>query len=159
MTTNSIGEPVVRQTRARAPVETVYSLWVEPEKLLRWMGVSADLDPRPGGTFRINVTGRDVAVGEYTAVEAGSRLAFTWGWEAPGHPIPPGSSSVEVTFTQEGEITIVRVAHSGLPASEKMNTAYGWQHYLTRLGMAAIGRESGPDPWVVPEAHGSTAPS
>ena len=149
--TSSANEPIVRQTRARAPIETVFSLFVDPDNMIRWMGVSADLDPRPGGKFRINVTGRDIAVGEYKEVVPNERLVFTWGWEAPGHPLPPGSTTVEVTFTQQGEITIVRVEHRDVPKAEEMNMAYGWQHYLSRLGIVAIGRDPVPDPWVVPE--------
>ena len=150
MTTNQ-GEPVVRQSRIRVPAETVYSLFIDPEKMRRWLGVSAELDPKPGGICRINVTGRDIMRGEFKEVVPNEKLVLSWGWEAPGHPIPPGSSEVEITFTQQGDQTIVRIEHRGLARSEEMNQAYGWQHYLGRLGMTAIGRDPGPDPWLVPE--------
>lgn len=148
--TNNVNEPIVRQARARAPLEAVYAYFVDREKMLQWMGVSADLDPQPGGRFRINVTGRDIAVGEYLEVVPNQRLVFTWGWEAPGHPLPPGSTTVEVTFTQQGEVTVARVEHRDVPKAEWMNTAYGWQHYLSRLGLVAVSRDPGPDSWAVP---------
>ncbi len=149
--TSTDSEPVVRQSRIRAPAETLFTFFTDPEKMLLWMGVEAQLDPRPGGLCRVNVTGRDILRAEYTEIVPNEKIVFSWGWEAPGHPLPPGSSTVEITFTQQGELTIVRVAHHGLPRAEQLNQAYGWQHYLGRLGMAAIGRDSGPDPWVVPE--------
>lgn len=144
-------EPVVRQTRIRAPAETVFGYFLDPEKMVRWMGTAAQLEPRPGGLFRVNVTGRDILRAEYVEIVPNEKLLLSWGWEAPGHPLPPGSSTVQITFTQQGEVTLVRVAHLGLPRQEQLNQAYGWQHYLGRLGMAAVGRDAGPDPWLVPE--------
>ena len=46
-----------------------------------WMGVAALLDPRPGGTFRVDANGRDVVIGEYVEVEPPHRVVFTWGFE------------------------------------------------------------------------------
>jgi uncharacterized protein YndB with AHSA1/START domain len=150
MTSTSQPEPTVRQVRIRAPRELVFAHWVEPEKMLKWLGVSAELDPKPGGICRINVTGRDIMRGEFKEVVPNEKLVLSWGWEAAGHPIPVGSTEVEVGFTENGEQTIVRVEHRGLPKSEELNQAYGWQHYLGRLGVLCVGRDPGPDPWVVP---------
>lgn len=149
--TSTPEEPVVRQSRIRVPPDTLYKYFTDRELLLKWMGVDAQIDLKPGGLFRVNVTGRDILQAEYKEIVPNEKLVFSWGWEAPGHPLPPGSSRVEITFTPQGEVTIVRIAHYGLPKAEELNQAYGWQHYLGRLGMAAIGREPVPDPWVVPE--------
>jgi predicted enzyme related to lactoylglutathione lyase len=40
------------------------------------------------------VTGEDVARGEYVEVLPNERVVFTWGWEADGHPVPPGYSDL-----------------------------------------------------------------
>ena len=65
--------------------------------MLRWKGVSADLDPRPGGVYRVDMNGRDVAKGEYLEVVPHSRVVFTWGWEGEESAVPPGSTTVEIT--------------------------------------------------------------
>ncbi|MEK7214102.1 MAG: SRPBCC family protein [Chloroflexota bacterium] len=143
---------IERQIRIRAGRDLVFSYFTDPVKMTAWQGITAELDPKPGGTYRINVTGRDIVRGEFTAVEPPERIAMTWGWETQGHPIKPGSTQVEITFTEEGETTRVKIRQTGVAAPERLNTAYGWQHYLTRLGLVASGRDPGPDPWADPKA-------
>ena len=84
--------------------------------------------------------------GEYVEVVPYSRVVFTWGWECEGATVPPGSSRVEVTFESDGDHTIVRLRHYGLPADEMDGHSEGWDHYMSRLAMAATGIDPGPDP-------------
>ena len=116
----------------------------------QWKGVEAQLDPRPGGIYRVNVTGRDIARGEYVEIVPYTKVVFTWGWEGDGAPLPPGGSTVEVTLTPEGSTTIVRLRHLGLTEQLATEHAVGWNHYLPRLVDAAAGRDPGPDPWTQP---------
>ena len=67
------------------------------------MGTSVTIDPRPGGIYKVNVTGRDIARGEYLDVAPDSRVVFTWGWEGEGSPVPPGSSTVEISLVPDGD--------------------------------------------------------
>ncbi len=41
----------------------------------------------------------------------------------------------------------VELTHSGLVPSEAAKHAIGWPHFTERLGLAASGRDPGPDPW------------
>lgn len=43
-------------------------------------GVKAELDPRPGGVYRVWMDADTVARGEYVEVESPRRVVFTWGW-------------------------------------------------------------------------------
>ena len=89
----------------------------------------------------------DIAKGEYVEVTPFSRVVFTWGWESEGNPVPPGSSTVEITLVPDGEGTLVRLRHSGLPTDHaREQHSQGWAHYLNRLTFAAEGRDPGPDP-------------
>ena len=90
----------------------------------------------PGGVFRFRTTvhPRYTASGEYVVVEAPSRIVFTWGWEpnpdlAEGqHDLPPGASTVEMTLVADGEGTILRLRHSGLPSEAACRFhAMGWE--------------------------------
>jgi uncharacterized protein YndB with AHSA1/START domain len=137
---------VVREVRIQARPETVFAFFTDPAKMMQWKGTVAMLDARPGGIYRVNVTGRDVARGEYLDVQPYTRIVFTWGWEGEGHPVPPGSSTVEVTFIPDGDGTIVRLRHSGLSPEMAEEHAKGWEHYLARLVEAAEGRDPGIDP-------------
>jgi uncharacterized protein YndB with AHSA1/START domain len=140
--------PVEREVLIDAPPEEIFKFFVDPEQMIRWKGVEATLDPRPGGIYRVNVTGEDVVRGEYVEVSPYERVVFTWGWEGEGNPVPPGSSTVEITLVPDGEATLVRLRHHGLPGGPEDRHAQGWEHYLARLAGAAAGRDAGPDPWV-----------
>jgi len=113
----------------------------------RWKGQDVILEPSPGGRFRARLNDRAIARGEFVEVDPPHRVVFTWGWEGEGHPVQPGSSTVEVTLTPDGDGTLVRLVHSGLPSDEeRKNHASGWDHYLSRLVAAAEGGDPGPDP-------------
>jgi uncharacterized protein YndB with AHSA1/START domain len=87
------------------------------------------------------------ARGTYLEVVPYSRIVFTWGWDGDTYGMPPGSSTVEVTLTPDGDGTHVRLVHRGLKThdSREQHTR-GWQMYLTRLAVAATGGDPGPDP-------------
>jgi uncharacterized protein YndB with AHSA1/START domain len=139
--------PVEREVRIDAPPEVIFKFFVDPEQMIRWKGVEATLDPRPGGIYRVNVTGADIVRGEYVEVSPNERVVFTWGWEGEGNPVPSGSSTVEITLVPDGATTLVRLRHHGLPGGPEDRHAEGWEHYLARLAAAAAGRDAGPDPW------------
>jgi uncharacterized protein YndB with AHSA1/START domain len=116
--------------------------------MIQWMGRRAELDPRPGGAYRIDVAGEHVARGEYVELDLPHRVVFTWGWEG-GDAVPPGASTVEITLTPQDGGTLVRLEHRDLPTQESREAhGHGWDHYLERLVVAAAGGDAGPDPWV-----------
>jgi len=139
---------VTREVRIEARPETVFPFFTEPDKLMRWMGVEAELDPQPGGVYRVHVSKDWVARGEFVSVEPFVRVAFTWGWENNVMQVPPGASLIEVTLTPDGDATVVRLTHSRLPSEEAIAShTDGWEHFLARLQIAAAGGDPGPDPW------------
>lgn len=148
---------VERQIRIAAQPEVVFSFFTDPVKMVQWKGMDAALDPRPGGIYRVNVTGRDIAVGTYTEITPFTRIVFTWGWE--NSPIPPGSTTVEVDLTPDGDGTLLRLRHRGLAGVTAEEHAMGWDHYLPRLAEIAAGGDPGADPWIqVPPQDVTHAP-
>ena len=141
---------VEREVRVEADPETVFPFFTDPEKIVRWVGVGATLDPRPGGVFYLNtVTGHSFA-GEYVVVEPHRRVVFTWGYgnfPEEQNPLPPGSSTVEVELVPDGEATIVRLTHR-VPAELVDFHLIGWENYLGRLAIVASGGDPGPDPFL-----------
>ena len=137
---------VERELRVEAEPEVVFSFFTDPEKMVRWMGVGATLDPRPGGVFRVNAVGQQCFEGEYLEVEPHSRIVLSWGYGNFPHPnpLPPGSSTVEVLFLPDGDGTIVRLSHR-VPSELADFHSMGWEHYLERLKIAASGGDPGPD--------------
>jgi uncharacterized protein YndB with AHSA1/START domain len=138
---------VEQSVRIDAPPSTVFRYFVDPARMCAWMGVDAVADARPGGVYRVDVTGRDVAVGEYVELVPDERVVWTWGFQ-DSDTMPPGSTTVEVTLEADGDATVVRLRHLGLPDAERVrNHRAGWGHYLARLEVAAVGGDAGPDPW------------
>jgi uncharacterized protein YndB with AHSA1/START domain len=146
---------VERTISIAAAPETVWDFFVDPAKLKRWMGIDAELNPQPGGVYRCEVIPGHVALGEYVELDPPHRLVFTWGWEKSGDQetaVPPGSSTIEVELTAEGDGTSVRFVHRDLPNAEATAShAHGWDHYLPRLEVAAAGGDPGEDPWLTQE--------
>ena len=124
---------IERELTIAARPETVFSYFVDPERIVRWMGTTAELDATPGGIFRIDYNGTDIARGEFVEVDPPRRVVFTWGWEAPGDATPPGASTVEVTLTPDGDGTRVHLRHSGLAAATVDGHAQGWDQFLPTL--------------------------
>jgi uncharacterized protein YndB with AHSA1/START domain len=129
-----------------ASPEIVYPYFTDPEKMARWMGIDHKLDPVPGGEYRVDINGRDVAVGEFVELDPPSRLVFTFGWDG-SDDVPPGSSTIEVVLRAEAGGTRLHFTHRGLPPSRAADHGQGWNHYLPRLQAAASGRDAGPDTW------------
>ena len=161
---------IEHEVRVAARPETVFGYFTDPAKFVQWMGAHATLDPRPGGVCRIafgptrsqvesiaavlgiaaTPAGGDilgVVTGEFVDVDPPRYIAFTWGWEEEPLAVPPQSTAVEVSFTPDGDETIVRLVHRRLPPAAVAFHRAGWDHYLPRLATVAGGGDPGPDPW------------
>jgi uncharacterized protein YndB with AHSA1/START domain len=136
---------LVREIVIDATPETIWPFLVEPDQHVRWLGTVAELDPRPGGVYRVLVQGRHQSGGEFVEVVPQQKVVFSFGWDEPGHPIPAGSTTVEISLHPEGEKTLVRLVHRGLPADAVKDHTYGWDRYVERLAIVATGGDPGPD--------------
>jgi uncharacterized protein YndB with AHSA1/START domain len=135
----------VREIVVKASPATVFPYLVDPDLMVQWLGRSVKLDPRPGGIVQLNCGGNEGA-GEFIDIVADERVVFTFGWSEPGHPIPPGSTEVEISLTPQGEDTLVRLTHRGLPEDAVSDHEDGWGFYLARLGMLMSGETPEADP-------------
>jgi uncharacterized protein YndB with AHSA1/START domain len=141
----------------------VFGFFTDPARYVQWMGSEADLEPVPGGVYRVRMADGFSAAGRFVEVAYPRLVAFTWGFaddEAAsrtkregGEPggagaMPAGSTRVTVTLagTADGE-TLLTLRHENLP-SEALREGHdvAWNTYLPRLVLRAAGADPGPDP-------------
>jgi uncharacterized protein YndB with AHSA1/START domain len=128
-----------------APREEVFRWFVDPELLVRWIGIDAQLEPWPGGRFRFEIAEGEWCSGRYLEVVPGRRVVVTWGWDSGAIPVPPGSSTVTVDLLEHPEGTLVRLVHSDLAPEMRRLHAEGWSRFLARLAAVVAGRDPGED--------------
>ena len=138
-------EPLIKTIDIAAPCEYVFDFIVQPGNMVRWIGVDAYLDPRPGGVVRIDPNGRDVIRGVVLEIVRPTRIVFTWGWERSDTRVPAGSTIVEITLAPLGGGTRLTLVHRKLPQDMRDGHDAGWRHYLGRLKIVAEGGEPGTD--------------
>ena len=141
---------VRRETHIPAPPAAVFALMTDPEKILRWMGTEAQVEPQPGGLYLVNVTGARFARGSFREVVPVHRLAYSFGWDG-SEDVPPGSSLVEIDLIDRDGGTLLCMTHSGFSTEAQCAShARGWAHYLGRLGIVAAGGDPGIDLGLAP---------
>ena len=135
---------IEQRIRISASPRTLWNFWTDPALLCEWWGIRAEVEPQPGGIFRV-VMSEDglVMSGTYDVLEPFHRLAFTFGWEGNpmGEALAPGSTYVEVTLTPvDGETELV-LRHSELPETYVAEHAKGWALFFgERLAIAVANR-------------------
>ena len=136
---------IVIERRVNAPPSAVYAYLTNSERWAEWQGEEATVDARRGGLFRMRMATGQTARGQFLELVPDTRVVFTWGWvDVPG--IPPGSTTVEIDLVADGDATLVRLTHRGVPPDGHDAHRVGWQHYLPRLALRAEGGDPGPDP-------------
>jgi uncharacterized protein YndB with AHSA1/START domain len=134
---------VVHELVLPRPREQVFAFFTDPGRLVRWLGLGAELEPVPGGRFRFEVQPGQYGEGEYVEVAPPSRVAFTWGWTDPAWHLPPGASLVEVELTEVPGGTRLRLVHHRLPGDLRALHDEGWATFLARLAAVAGDRDPG----------------
>lgn len=131
---------IERTVRIAASPETVWTFWTEPQRLVEWWGTDAELEAEPGGLFRVTMEHGPVMRGAFTELDPPHRLVFTFGWEnnAPGEPLAPGTTRVEVTMTPDNGETVLVLRHFDMPTTQAPEHEKGWTYFLgDRLAAAA----------------------
>jgi uncharacterized protein YndB with AHSA1/START domain len=146
----------------------VFGFFTDPDRYVQWMGSSAELEPVPGGVYRVSMADGFAAAGRFVAVSFPHVVVFSWGFaddEAasrtkhagaePGgadaglgaRAMPAGSTRVTVTLLDENGGTRLTLRHENLP-SESLREGHdvAWNTYLPRLAVRAAGGDPGPDP-------------
>lgn len=63
----------------RANPETISTY---PDKMMRWKGISAILDTKPGGVYRVDMNGRDGASGPNAGKQKAHDISWAFSWRS-----------------------------------------------------------------------------
>ena len=135
MSDTSTVPPVIASVRIAAPPDVVFPYFTDQALATKWIAERADLDPRPGGVFAVDVQGNP-ARGTFIEVDPPHRVVFTWGVEGEAG-MPPGSTTVEVVLAADGDDTVVTLTHHDLPQDFRQSHQDGWSEFLCRLAPVA----------------------
>ena len=140
------GDAVVHEVELAAPPDEVFQMFIDPTRLIRWIGITAELEPRPGGQFRFEIQPGQFCVGQYVKLDPPRSLELTWGWTEAFFDLPPGASRVRVELTPSVGGTRLRLIHDHLPGEIRLLHDEGWTAFLARLAAAMAGRAPGDYP-------------
>jgi uncharacterized protein YndB with AHSA1/START domain len=162
MTTSPKPNEIVRSLVICARRETVFRFFTDSERFALWWGAGSRIEPRPGGELHIRYPEGTTASGQVQELVPGERVVFSYGYDAPGKPIPPGGSTVEVTFADAPGGTRVTLRHT--VADEAIARAHdaGWRFQLALFSRVAsalehAGAEATLDAWFAAWAEADPA--
>lgn len=61
----------------KARPETIFPFFTDPDKMVQWKGMTATLEPRNGGVYRVAINDKNVARGQYVEIIPFERIVFT----------------------------------------------------------------------------------
>jgi uncharacterized protein (TIGR03086 family) len=129
--------------------DEAFALITEPDRLRRWLAVSARVDLRAGGEFRWTLTPMAVAAGTVIEVDPGRRIVLGFAFEASAEQ---RTDTLTLTIEPAEGGTLVRLVHEGLPEDSADGVLEGWSHFFERLERAAVTGDAGPDEWAAAPA-------
>ena len=143
METETDQRTLVLTRMLNAPRELVFQAWTDPGHLVRWWGPNdftlphCEQDFRVGGKYRFCMRAPDGSDhwvrGEYTHIDAPSRLVFTWLREDSDGDIWC-DTVVEIILEQRGTSTLLtlnQTTFATVAHCKEHNT--GWSECLDRL--------------------------
>jgi uncharacterized protein YndB with AHSA1/START domain len=138
-----------------APIDTIWSMWADPNMFKQWYGPKgmsvpiAEMDVTVGGTRKICMEMKSPErtmsmwfTGVYKEINKPSRLVYTESMcDAEGNIISPESmgmpeghpdiTEVIVELSESGGKTIMKMTHKGVPAGSA--GAGGWNQAIDKL--------------------------
>jgi uncharacterized protein YndB with AHSA1/START domain len=140
MSATAVKPSLTIKRRFNASPAKVFSAWIDPQKVKRWMGpgevqvMSAEGDPRTGGRYRWLMkapdgTEHDVS-GVYREVIPNEKLVFTWAWKST----PERESLVTVLIKPDGQGSLMTLTHEQFfdeDARDRHNQ--GWTGAMDKL--------------------------
>jgi uncharacterized protein YndB with AHSA1/START domain len=119
--------------RVKAPPGEVYSAFTHATGLREWLCDGAVINAAAGGSYHIWWQNGYYASGEIVQMSPDQALSLTWMGRQE-----PSATTIEITFTPQGDDTLVTLVHGGLGTDEawdriRAESVRGWQSGLENL--------------------------
>lgn len=133
---------VVELALNNLPPEEAISWFTHAERLNRWWGNEALIEPRPGGMFVVRWPGMDWVMQGTVGMVSDTSLLWSWTW---AHEPDAPARAVLVESLPDNGGSVIRITHgpyrtSGLfadaDAQDREEHAEGWLHFLPALTSA-----------------------
>jgi len=128
---------VIAATRA-----TVFRYFTDSGRFAAWWGAGSTIEGRPGGAVHIRYPNGVVASGEVVEVVEAQRVVFTYGYEDPAKPIPPGGSRVTISLEDVPSGTRLHLRHDVADATVRDQHVPGWRYQLAVFANVAAAEQN-----------------
>lgn len=118
---------------------TVFRYFTDSARFAAWWGAGSRIDPRPGGEVLIRYPNGASASGQVLELTPPERISFTYGYDAPEGPIPPGGSRVSISLTPHRDGTLVTLHHDLPSAAVRDAHQQGWRFQLALFANVVAG--------------------
>ena len=116
---------------------TVFSYFTDSKRFADWWGQGSSIDARPGGAMHIRYPNGATASGQVIEVVPDERVVFTFGYDGPDKPIPPGGSRVTVTLVDRPRGTLLTLRHELAEPAVRDHHVQGWRYHLALFANVA----------------------
>ena len=116
---------------------TVFRFFTDSSRFADWWGQGSRIEWRRGGAVVIRYPNGVTASGTVEDIVEDERVVFTYGYDAPGNPIPPGGSRVTVTLEERPEGTLLRLRHELADVAARDHHVQGWRYQLALFANVA----------------------
>lgn len=121
--------------------KTVFRFFTDSELFSEWWGAGSQIDGRPGGCLRIVYPNGVIASGQVLETVEDERIVFTYGYEGPFKPIPPGGSRVTITLDDRPGGTLLTLKHEFADEQTRDHHVQGWRYQLALFANIAAGKQ------------------
>jgi uncharacterized protein YndB with AHSA1/START domain len=129
--------PLERSILICAQPKTVFRYFTDAKLFAEWWGAGSHIEGRRGGAVKIVYPDGTVAIGQVLEAVEEQRIVFTYGYEDPSKPIPPGGSRVTITLEKRVEGTWLSLKHEFADAETRDRHVQGWRYQLALFANAA----------------------
>lgn len=135
---------IVKDVYINAPARLVYAFLTEPAKIAQLIGTEADVNPHPGGLFRIVATATDIIRGTYLEAVPDSKVTFTWGSRAKDTRSRRVRRSSKSRFIRRARELVSTSFTASCPPPGAPITSRAGDYCLARLNLVAEGGRPAP---------------